>query len=435
MQPSAPRARTSTVTRNVTCPFCALLCDDLVVERDGERLRVTSTDCPAARAGFEAAGAPAEPRVNGKPATLEAACAAAARILRGARAPLFAGLATDVAGQRQALALAERTGGFVDHLHGDALARNLVSLQDGGWITTTLTEVRNRADLLLFLGTDARRWPRFFERMVWTRSTLFDLDPKRREIVFAGARHDARAGRSPSGRRPTHLRCDNTRLGELVDALRTLLAGRALAAERVAGIDRGVLERLGQRLSAAAYPVLVWAPGQLDFPHAELVVQSICALVRELNERGRAAGLSLGGDEGAASAAAVSTWLCGYPLRIDFGAGHPEYDPMRHSTAHLLGSGRADTLVWISSFDAHQVPPAGDVPRIVLAHPRARIRPAPEVLIPVGIPGVDHDAQLLRGDGVVALGLARLRPQALPSAASALAGIAAALDRPAGKRP
>ena len=45
------------------------------------------------------------------------------------------------------------------------LLANLRAMQDGGWVTATLAEVRNRADLVLLVGTDTRALaPRLVER-------------------------------------------------------------------------------------------------------------------------------------------------------------------------------------------------------------------------------------------------------------------------------
>ena len=49
----------------------------------------------------------------------------------------------------ETLALAERTGGIVDHAGSRGLMANLRAQQDGGWVTATLAEIRNRADLVL----------------------------------------------------------------------------------------------------------------------------------------------------------------------------------------------------------------------------------------------------------------------------------------------
>src|SRR4030095_13720989 len=111
----------SALRRNVACPFCGLACDDLAVAVAPDRTRVfvREAGCKRSREGFERAPANPTPMLGLRAASLDEAVAAAAAILRNSRQPLFAGLATDVAGLRAVMQLAERTGGIVDHLGSD----------------------------------------------------------------------------------------------------------------------------------------------------------------------------------------------------------------------------------------------------------------------------------------------------------------------------
>ncbi len=154
-----------------TCPFCGLLCDDLIVEPQGDSLHPVHGACERSLAAFArlgtAASARAGARIGSKPATQDAALDAAAQLLRQRRRPLICGLGTDVAGMRATLALARRIGAVLDHAGSRAKYRNLHVLQEFGWITTTLAEVRNRADLLMLIGDGWHaRFPRFVERVL-----------------------------------------------------------------------------------------------------------------------------------------------------------------------------------------------------------------------------------------------------------------------------
>ena len=102
--------------------------------------------------------------------------------------------------------------------------------------------------------------------------------------------------------------------------------------------------------AAAKYGVVVWAPPLLDFPHAELTVDQISGLIKDLNQTTRFAGLSLGGAEGSATAGAVCTWQTGYPMRVSYASGAPRYDPYRYQISRMLTDGEGDLLVWIASF-------------------------------------------------------------------------------------
>lgn len=414
---------------SVPCPFCSLLCDDIVLEgTPGGGLHVVENGCTRAVAGFERPSPSVEPRIAGKPATWEDAYARAAALLRDATQPLFAGLGTDVDGMRAVLSLADRTGGIVDHMHGAAMASNVATVQGHGWMTTTLSEVKNRADVLLFIGTDAvRHHPRFFERVVWNAQSLFGLASEERTVIYLGPDLDTKPGVSPAGREPEHIRCERERLCEVVLALRALLAGAALKAKTVAGVKSSVLATLVERLRGARYAVILWAAGDLDPQSADLTIEAIVDLVNDLNEVTRCAGMPLGGNDGGMSAQSVTSWQSGFPPGTSFAPGYPVHDPRRYATKRLLEAKAADCLFWISSLGPTPPPEAPAVPTVILGLEAPRPPRSPEVFLPVATPGVDHAGQMVRLDSVVSLPLRRLRDSALPSVAQALSAIGQAL--------
>jgi formylmethanofuran dehydrogenase subunit B len=420
----------ATERHDVPCPFCGLACDDLHVALTEQGVEVKANGCVISRAAFARAGAASalEARVGGTPVALAKAISHAAGMLGSAHLPLIGGLATDVAGARSALALADRVGAVTDHLGSAAKLRNLLVVQDAGWITTTLTEVRNRADLLILLGTDVvTRFPRFFERVVWVPETMFDFDPATREIVYLGNAGNTEPGIAPDGRRPTVLPCDNRRLGEVLGALRALLAGRRVPRDEVAGIPVATLQMLAGKMSAAKYGVVAWAAGDLDFPHAELTVQTLTDLVRDLNRTTRFSGLALAGTDGDFTYNQVHTWQTGFPFRTSLASGHPVYDPYHFGLDRLLASGEADALLWVSSLNPDRLPPATPTPTIVVGHGSMQFAREPEVFIPVAAPGIDGSGHFYRADKVVALPLRKLRESPQPSAAEVLDAIRAAL--------
>lgn len=405
----------------VACPFCSLLCDDLTVAAEGARLRVTSTGCPIATAEFARPVPAAWPLVRGEPARLEEAVARAAALLAASRLPLLAGLGTDVAGMREALALAERLGGVVDHAGSRGVLANVRVLQDGGYVTTTLAEVRNRADLVLFVGTDARAVaPRFVERCLRPEAGLFG--PLRRRLVYLGE------GLRPAESLPaTALPCPPEALPEAIAALRALARGARLRGEAVGGLPLAGLEALAGALREASYPVIVWAARELE-GHADLMAGQLAALIKELNVRGRCAGLPLAGGDNVVGCNQVIGWQAGVPLRTSFADRTPRHDPLRWDGKALLQAGGVDGLLWIAGLRDQPLPDP-PVPTILLARPDVVPRRPVEVLIPIGAPGLDHAGAVFRTDGVVSLPVRALRATGLPSAAAVLRHIQEALDR------
>lgn len=415
---------------NITCPFCGLLCDDLTVARDSAgQLAVTKNGCKKSVSFFGRAPQSPSPRIGGKVATLAEAITKTTQLIGDAKLPLFSGLGTEVQGMRGVMSLADKAGAVIDHMNSNGFMRNIQVVQNSGWQITTLTEVKNRVDLFVVVATDiVSVFPRFFEREIWNKESMFGQDTSAREVVYLGGRNiDTSAGVSPNGRQPNVIPCDLERLPDVIAALRALVMGKSLHATEVAGIPTADLAKLAERLKAAQYSVVAWGAAPLDFPHAELTVQNITELVKTLNKTTRSSGLPIGGTEGDMDANQVSTWISGYPMRTSYARTYPEHDPYHFSTDRLIASGEADTLLWISSFNPAAVPPSTRLPTIVLGHPDMTFEREPEVFIPVGLPGADHKGIMFRSDNVVSLPLYQLRHSTLPTLSEVLGAIEQAL--------
>lgn len=405
-----------------TCPFCPLLCDRWGVETDGQGLlQLTGSTCPLARerlTGCGPAGGDASPRCEGRAATLLDALATAGAWLRGARQPLFGGLGTDVAGARALHALARASGAISDAAGGAALTQALRAQQDRGGYTTTLAEVHERADLIVFVGS----WPLPRAPELLSRWWVGRTTPPPALLAWAAPQAPAELVLPGLPAAPVAAVAGPADLFDGVAQLTALVAGRALRDPDAA------LVALAARLRAARYAVLVWEPAQLG-PQAGLLIERLQQLIGLLNADTRAAAFAIGGGDGAATVNQVYAWRSALPLRSRVGPLGPEHEPLRFDAARLLGRGEVDLLLWIDSF-GHGAVPAFDGPRIVLGPVAlaARLGEAQRtVFIPVATPGIDRAGHLIRADGVVMLPLHAARASTLPAASEVLAGLHAAL--------
>lgn len=413
----------------VPSPFCGVGTDDITVNVDGTVIKVTANGCAVNTPGFEQQLTETDPRINGKASTLSEAAQKAAELLKNTHQPVIGGCATDVNGMRALLALADRSGAVIDNINFSDARRNLLVMQDTGWINTTLAEIKNRCDLLLVVGTDLESFsPRFFERYIWNPEAMFTADTSERQVVFLGKAPSGQAAVSPSGHQPKVLACADEDLPEAVAVLRALVKGRPVAAQSAAGIAMAELAALADQLKAAHYSVVTWAAGAIDFSHAELTVQTLSEMVMDINDMNtRCSGFPLGGKDGDQTANQVCGWITGYPARTRFSSGFPEYDPFLNDVNAMLGNGEADALVWVHAFNTAAVPPAAALPTIVIGRSGMVFDKEPDVFIPVGTPGIDHAGHVFRLDNVVAIRLKKLRESALPSTAEALYAIEQAL--------
>ncbi|MEQ8823275.1 MAG: formylmethanofuran dehydrogenase [Filomicrobium sp.] len=413
---------------NVVCPFCGLLCDDLQVNRDNAGLKVLKNGCARASSGFERQVLAATPQISGKDASLEDAVTAAAAMIKKASLPMYGGLSTDVSGMRAAMSLADRTRGLVEHAYSYSVQYNMNVLQSAGYIMSTLTETRNRADLIVIAGSDIHEiHPRFFERIVRPAETLFEDGPKKRTVVFVGDSLDQSGVTGDTNIEAVTLPCPLERADEVMAAVLARLREKPVTGEEVAGVSIAAIEDLASRLREAEYSVVVWSTSSLKTAEPALFVHTLCEAVKLLNRTTRSAGLSLGGNEGAPTATAVCGWQSGYPMPISFASGAPEYDPETISINEKIASGEGDLLLWVASITPEPKPPDTNLPMIVLGTPGLKLDRQPDIFIPVGTPGLDHDGQIIRNDSTVSLPLRSLRPALSPSVAEVLSAIEAKL--------
>lgn len=362
-----------------------MVCDDLSLPLHNEPTAAQPLACEKADTGFRSAlqATRRTPLVNGQEASWEAALKQAGSLLSGADHPLFHGLAGDLLDSRAAIRLADHFGGSIDHLHGDAIARNLRIYQQSGWQVSSMGEVRNRADLVLLIGTAPdQHYPRLREKLLEGAERLHaDAPPAIHEL--------------------------GDDCLDLLSILRARLAGKPVQ-QTAAGSD----ELLSQ-INAASYPVFIIGP--LPESRAELIVRTCAGLVRDLNETRRSALLMLGAGDGDTTAQLSNAWHNGFGIRTCHSKGYPEQDLQMQAGDRLLQSGEADLLVWFSSLRGDP-PPAVDQPTIVFGHPAMSFTgQPPAVFLPVAVPGVHRSGYLHRADGLRLVPLQAATESTLPN--------------------
>lgn len=384
-----------------TCPACGILCDDIDINQ------LNTNTCAKSVAFFSQKTIDATPQIAGKAVTLAQAIAKAAEILNKSKQPLLSGLSTDVTGFRAVFVLTQKTNGTLKHMNAASSQRNLNVLQSTGWQTTTLTEVKNRSDVIVCIGTDVvSHNPRFLERNVDCDGMF--IEAKNRQLIFVGNAPNKDDIKSDALKAAWVLPCRADDLPSATGALRALVLNKPLKTPDIGDISLADLTTLADKLKQANYAVLVWIAKDLDFKFAELTIQNITQTVAALNETTRAGGLALGGSDGDTSANYANTWLSGCALN-DADAAH-------------------DAVVYINSFSPSKAVPKTDVPLIVLGNVNLQFADQiPDVFIPVATPGLDCSGTLFRADSSVVLPLKKVRENELPTLADVAEQIEALL--------
>lgn len=316
--------------------------------------------------------------VKGQTASLDSAIAEAARLLAAARLPLIAGLGCDVHAARQAVLLAERVGGAFDHMGSAEVLRNLEVMQRCGWMAISPGEAAQSCDVLLRVGA-------------------IEIEP-----------------RVPASARRIDVKPDE------VPALRALCAGRSPARLPESA---GALAGLAEVLALAKFGVATWDARRLEAAQIEMLM----GLVRELNVKTRFSALPSGGQDNAPGVMQVSGWMTGFPCRVGFGRGYPDYDPWAYDARRLVESGEADGVVWLSCYRPAIPPWSKSVPTVAIVAAGAPFKQRPDVLIEVGTPGVDADSIEYRAETGGLAVVAATSPSGAPHAGDILARVAGAL--------
>ena len=354
--------------------------------------------------------------VNGKPASLGEAVAAAATLLRASRQAVIAGMGADMAGTRAAILLAEKLGAAFDHMHAAHLFADLDVLRSSGAMLTTPNEVRRHADTVVLVGTKAAQYaglPRL-------------LGPAHPDLSLQdGARHIISLAPAPPACAPAsqNISVDVAHLPAVISALLCALRGKPFGP---APMPADAIHALAASLRSAKFGAVLWSAD--EFPNDPMLPFLLTELVTALNDTTRFCALPLAPQGNGAGVVQTAAWMTGFPMRTSFARGWPEPDEWRFDAARMVQTGEADAAVWISAYEDAAPAWAGKAPLIALTGAATRFAKPPQVRITVGKPGIDHDGVELSAETTTFVPVTASAPSALPSAAHVLTLVHAALQ-------
>ncbi len=417
--------------RDITCPFCGLLCDDLNVNLNDGELRLSGNACAISHNGFadylDSTPQPESTTDNGL-ADLEKTVAYAAEVLKEASLPLILVANTDVATARSSVRLAEQCGGVLDHVNSPAMLRNVSVLQYSGWYTGTFAEVRNRAELVVIVGDKFfDRYPRLIERVLLPPNSLLDSRLENRKFVLIGPWDERALPVEFQKRQCFIVNTELSHAANMISILRLMQNGNTPQRFNISTSFKQTLEQINNEVNQSKYTVVIWSAADFDFAHSELLVQDLVEWVRCLNNESRAVALPMSGNQGDLTLNQVCTWQCGLPIRTSFSHGYPEHDPYLFDYRRLLKSNEADAVLIIGH--CKQEINLDESLRSVVVAPGSGVSySSKQTYLPCGVPGIHHNGHMFRGDSVVSIPLRQIQYTGLPSPAEMLDKISGHLN-------
>jgi formylmethanofuran dehydrogenase subunit B len=399
---------TPTVVKNAACTYCGCVCDDIELQTDGRRIVRATHACTLGRAWFH--NHPADSCrpaafIDGRAADLQEALGAAADILTRADLPLIYGLGDSTSeSQQAAILLTEELGGVIDSHTSLTHGPSKIGAQLVGKVTCTLGEVRNRADLVIYWGSNpVETHPRHLKKYAFTpKGRYVPRGRYGRTMVVVDVRETLSARAAD-----VFLQIRQGTDFELVTVLRALLHDRPFDASLVeaCGVSIADLTRLIERMKRARFGVNFYGTGLTQTRGRHMNVAAVLSLTASLNEFTKFVAMPMRDHGNEAGIDNVLSWVAGYPFGVDYTRGYPRSNPGEFTAVDLLARRDADAALIVAADPWTTMPQAAidhleRIPHVVIDRARACRRASARVHFTAATPGIDSAGTAYRMDKV-----------------------------------
>ncbi len=350
---SIPEATPETkVVKDATCTFCGCVCDDIDLTVEGTHIVDAKRACVLGNSWFLNHEVDDRPscHVDGQPADLEVGIERAARILVDANYPLIYGLSdTTSESQRVVVGIADWIGGIVDTTTSVCHGPSGMAFQGVGEVTCSLGEVRNRADMVMFWGSNpAESHPRHFTKYsLMPKGMFLPNGRKDRTCVIVDVRKTKSAKAAD-----IFVQIKPRRDFEGLWTLRALAQGIELDPETVeqdTGVPIATWQDLMDRMKAAKFGVIFFGMGLTMTRGKHANSEALLALTRDMNRHTRFTCKPNRGHGNVTGADNVVAWRTGYPFGVNLTRGYPRFNPGEYTASDVLARGEADAAMIIAS--------------------------------------------------------------------------------------
>ena len=393
---------------DVVCTFCGCLCDDLVVEVEGTRVVSVENGCTLANEKFmgdHRLKAPIRRTEKGwEETSYTEAIRETAEILCDADRPLLYGWSgTHGEAQTVGIHLAELLGALVDNTSTVCHGPSIMAIQEVGHPGCTLGQVKNRADVIVYWGTnpiDAH--PRHMSRYTTFADGFFLKEAFRdRKVIVVDVRKTESANIADE-----FVRIQPGGDYAVLSALRAIVMGkRGIIPSSVSGVSREQLFRVADLLLSAKFGAIFFGLGLTMSPGKYKNVRNAIELTEELNRHTKYTISPMRGHWNVYGSNEVFTWITGYPYAVDFARGIAFYNPGETTSVDVLRRGECDACLVVASDPGAHFPKAcaehlARIPTIQVDPYTNATTHLSRIQIPVAVTGIDAEGTAYRMDGV-----------------------------------
>ena len=399
---------------DLVCPFCSLHCDDIKASTDGKTFKIHDQNHTCTK-NIEKNNIRKNslifPMIDGKTSTLSNAITQIKKNLSTHQELLILNHGVELSGLRAILGLASQYGSIIDHVNSETLFQNLNLLQRSGYMATSLTEIKNRADVIVIFGNKIfEKSPRLLEKVLQTQNSLC-TDTRKKEIILVGSFSSRIINDIKKSSRVTNIKIN---LGMIPGFLDLLTDDEKY--KKINGLSGKDLIKIKKIIFNAKYLVAVWTNSDFALTsNPEMIINSISKYIIAYNKDKRGACSPIAGSLGDVTSSQAIAWMTGFASRVKFIGNTFKHDRVSYNNKVLIDNQNVDTIIHISTLTSDKIKLDKRYFNIVLGHPNSSFSSVPDIFIPVGTPGIDYDGIMFRTDNVVSVALKKIREIKLPS--------------------
>jgi len=398
------------IVENCTCAFCGCNCDDLdYLVKDDHVVGVRH----ACRLGASKIMEDMDqrllvPMVRNSEGELEevdweTALNKAAELIAGANRPIFYGWSeTSIETMHHGLELGELVGAVLDNQATICHGPSLQAVQNVGYPVMTLGEVKNRADMCLYTGSNAMNshprhmaryttFPRgYFRPRGRFDRTIVTLDPKYSDTAKMS---DIWVGFEQNGDY------------EFYNAIRAVLKGKKLKKDIISGIPKEDVEELAEAMKNVQFGALFFGLGLTHTLSKQRNIDIAIQMVADLNKYTKWVLMPMRGHFNVNGFNIFMAFETGFPYGVDFARGYQRYMNGETNTIDLLTRKECDVFMVIAAdpgahYPGGAVKHLAEIPVIQVDIHWGPSTEIADVVLPGSFIGVEAAGTSYRMDGV-----------------------------------
>jgi formylmethanofuran dehydrogenase subunit B len=403
------------IVENIGCPYCGCACDDIrvTISDDGRKILDVENACAIGYEIFKHVNAEnrvvlprlRQPDGSMKSISYEEAIDWVARHLIQAKKPLMYGFgSTNCEAHASAARVMDLAGGMLDNCATICHGPSFLAIFDNGYPTCTLGEVKNRADVIVYWGSNPiHAHPRHMSRYSTFPAGFFTgRGQSERTVIVIDPRTTDTAKTADY-----HLKIKQGKDYELFSAFRMVVLGYGDdLPDEVAGIKKQTILFIADILMKAKFGTVFFGMGLTHTDGRNHNVDNAISLIRDLNTYAKWTILAMRGHYNIAGAGVVWSWMFGFPYCLDLTKHHYAHmNPGETSTIDMAVRDEVDLFINIGTDAAAHFPI--EAVQHLKKHPWIAIDPnitmsteIADLHIPVCICGVDVGGIAYRMDNV-----------------------------------